>query len=121
MTLSSIVHRFLLSVVLAAPFYNLMKKSEHKIYIIAAVLIFLNIILTLIGERAKRSVAFKPVNIRARGDFLKKIREYKKTGQYQSPGKSAEERLRELKKMHERDLITEEEYRKKREEIINGI
>jgi len=121
MTLSSIAHRFLLSVVLAAPFYNLMKKSEHKILIIAIVLIFLNIVLTIIGERAKRSVMFKPANIRTRSDLLKKIRKYKKTGHYRATGRSAEERLRELKKMHERDLITEAEYRKKREEIIDGI
>jgi len=37
------------------------------------------------------------------------------------PARSAEERLQELKRLREKDLITEEEYRKRKEEILKEI
>ncbi len=121
MNISSVVHRFLLSIVVAAPFYNLMNKSEHKYYIIGAVLIILNIIFTLISNRAKKSVLFRPVSIAERKELFKKFRSGQRQTNTPGTDRTAEVRLKELKRMHERDLITEDEYRKKREEIINGL
>lgn len=39
----------------------------------------------------------------------------------EQPQRSVEERLRELQDLYDKGLITEEEYRKKREEILNGL
>ena len=121
MKLSSIIHRFLLSIVIAAPFYNLMNSSAHKIYIISGVLRFLNIILTYLGEKAKRSVMFRPVSIKERVDFLKKTRSERKINNYRAKGYSNEERLRELRKMFDRGLISEDEYMNKKKEILNEL
>ncbi|MEN8222051.1 MAG: SHOCT domain-containing protein [Acidobacteriota bacterium] len=121
MDLSSYFHRFLLSIVAAAPFYNLMKKSEHKYYIIAAVLIILNLIFNLIGNRAKKSVMFKPVSIAERKEFFKKFRTGTKRSNTSGANRTAGSRLEELKSMYDRGLITEKEYNEKKKEIINGL
>jgi len=121
MKLSSMIHRFFLSIVLAAPFYNLMKNSDHKIYIIAGVLIFLNIILNLIGNRARKSILLKPVTLAEKRALFRKFRKSEKRSNYSPSGGTEEKRLKELKAIYEKNLITLAEYEEKKKEIINGL
>lgn len=121
MKISSVFHRFLLSIVVAAPFYNLIKKSEHKYYIIGVILVILSLIFTLISNRAKRSVMFKPVSIAERKELFKKFRSGRKQARSSGEGRTAGSRLGELKSMYDRGLITEKEYNEKKKEIINGL
>jgi hypothetical protein len=121
MTASSLFHRFLFSIVLAAPFYNLMKSSENRLYIISGVLIILNIILNLIAERSKRSVLFRPVSLEKRAEVLKKLRSARSAREYKTDAGTDEERLKTLKDLFEKGLISETDYSEKKREIINGI
>ena len=114
-------HRFLFSIIIAAPFYNLMKKSAQKYYIIAAVLIILNLIFTRISKRAERSLLLRPVSFKERTELMKKFKASRKTGRQASTSTSGEKRLEELKRLYERNLISDEEYREKKKEIINGL
>lgn len=121
MKASSVFHRFLLSIVAAAPFYNLMKKSDHNYYIIGAVLIILNFIFTLISKKAGKPVMLRPVSIAERKEFFKKFRAGGKQTHTSGVGRTAGSRLEDLKSMYDRGLITEEEYNEKKKEIINGL
>ena len=121
MKLSSMIHRFFLSIVLAAPFYNLMNNSDHKIYIIAGVLIVLNIILNLIGNRARRSLLLKQVTLTEKRELFRKFRKSGKSSNYSPDGRTEEKRLEELKALYDKNLITMAEYEAKKKEIINGI
>ncbi len=121
MKLSSMIHRFFISIVLAAPFYNLMKKSDHKIYIITGVLIFLNITINLIGNRARKSLLLKPVTLAEKRELFRKFRKQGETGNYAADGRTEEKRLKDLKSLYEKNLITLSEYESKKKEIIDGI
>ena len=123
MTLSSFVHRFLFSIVAAAPFYNLMKASEYKFYIIAAVLTILNFIFYISAKRAKKSVLFRPVSLRERKEFLMRTRNRQPAGPVfrSNAGRDSESRLSELKNLYDKGLITESEYSDRKKDIINGI
>ena len=121
MKLSSIIHRFLLSIVIAAPFYNLMNSSEHKIYIIGGVLVFLNVIINLMGNRARKSLLLKPVSLAEKRELFKQYRKSGKMRNYTSTGKTEEKRLRELADLYDKNLISMSEYETKKKEIIDGI
>ncbi|MEN8154123.1 MAG: SHOCT domain-containing protein [Acidobacteriota bacterium] len=122
MNVSKIFHRFLFSIVLAAPFYNLMNKSENKLYLIGGLLIILNLIIYFIVSKAKKTRLLKPVTIQDREQLAKFIKTHRKKKHKPAPERvPSEVRLREIKRLFDSGLITQEEYNNKKEEIINEL
>lgn len=117
----SLFHQFLFSIVIIAPFYNLIKRSELKMELIAGLLIILTFLFHRISLRAGRKFNINPGAKERMLNKLRKIESTKKGVIDKYNYNPVESRLRKLKKLKNSGLISEKEYSDKKREILEKL
>ncbi len=117
----SLFHQFLFSIVIIAPFYNLIKKSDYKIEIISGLLIILTFFFHRIAIKAHKKFHSDP---RVRERLINRFNKIDGAETFRTKNQKSdpvESRLKKLKKLKNSGLISEKEYSDKKREIIEKL